>query len=444
MLARAVAPERLASTAAGGRLAQPPAAVGGSRGRPDDAARGPSGARHTRTAHASTADGLTAALARVVRARGERAGARDGPTARHALLQRKLHVHTGRETDPLHAIGLHVQAAVDAAVATIAADPMLSDYSKTDTSGYIRTWINTYAKFLGDPTVIPVFFYARYGYAVETIATKLLRSLDIRPYTFGFQVAHGHTRPDVVVLDRGSEVAWLDLTSEASKGHIRRKQGGGWWMRSYVAEACYEMPRPSALALGADALDDDTRQRLAAASQFAAAQAVDFEVGRVEFGAEISENLQWAFESSGPLTKAYAREVILWVARGQLGDDMTGPLSKSVVAMLDNIEVNGQSTSGQSWANWAFDGRITSAPARDRLMAYGRKLSAAEKPAYRTPRPTRGGGARKPRGTRTRDATTIPLRGRVAKPRHKQKERLREKSARKRNQRIVRSGRRGS
>ena len=82
-------------------------------------------------------------------------------------------------------------------------------------------------------------------------------------------------------------MAWVDLTSEASKGHIRRKQGGGWWMRSYVAEACYEMPRPSALALGADALDHDTRQRLAAASQFAAAQAADFEVGCVEFGAEI-------------------------------------------------------------------------------------------------------------------------------------------------------------
>ena len=424
-------------------MTRPPAAGGDSRWRPDGAARGPSGARHTGSAGSSTADGLAAALARVVRARGERARARDEPTARHALLQRKLHVHKGTEADPLHAVGVHVQKAVDIAVATIAADPMLADYSKTDTSGYIRTWINTYAKFLGDPTVIPDFFYARYGYAVETIATKLLRSLNITPYTFGFQVAHGHTRPDVVVLHRGSEVAWVDLTSEASRGHIRRKQGGGWWTRSYVAEACYEMPQPSALALGAAALDDDTRQRLAAASQFAAAQAADFEVGRLEFGAEIAENLQWAFESSGALTKSYAREVILWVAKGQLGDDMTGPLTKSVVAMLDNIEIGGQSSSGQSWANWAFDGRISSAPARDRLIAYGRKLSAAEKPAYSTPRPTRGGGARKPRGTRKRDATKIPLRGRVAKPRHKQKERLREKSARKRKQRIVRTGRRG-
>ena len=58
---------------------------------------------------------------------------------------------------------------------------------------------------------------------------------------------------------------------------------------------------------------------------------------------QIAENLQWAFESSGALTKSYAREVMLWVAKGQLGDDMTGPLTKSVVAMLDNIEIGGQS-----------------------------------------------------------------------------------------------------
>jgi hypothetical protein len=72
-------------------------------------------------------------------------------------------------------------------------------------------------------------------------------------------------------------VAWIDLTSESSKGHIFRKQGGAWKSRTYVAEACYEMPLPSTIAQGAKNLDEGARQRLEAATKHAAEQEALFE-----------------------------------------------------------------------------------------------------------------------------------------------------------------------
>lgn len=337
-----------------------------------------SGTTHTR----ESARGMAARVApwrtELQRSIGNRALAgmgrgRQGRARARPVLQRRLHPHKGETTVELHKVGGYVQDAVDDAVKTIASDPTLAAYASSD--GYITNWTKTWKAFLGTPTLIPEFFYARYGYAVETIATKLLRAKSIAPYAFKFQVAHGHTRPDVVVVDRGNrEVAWIDMTSEASRGHIFRKQGGGWKSRSYVAEACYDMPLPSTLAAGAAGLDDETRQRLEDATRHAAQQQAYLEIGRETIGSEIGAALEAARAEKGSgLSAADARKAMLAEAKARLGDKTTAAMTKSIVFLLDTIDVEGESAAGESWATWAFKReRVNSAQAKELLIAYGK------------------------------------------------------------------------
>jgi hypothetical protein len=188
------------------------------------------------------------------------------------------------------------------------------------------------------------------------------------------------------------------------EGHIFRKQGGGWKSRTYVAEACYEMPLPSTLAQGAKNLDEGARQRLEAATRHAAEQEALFEIGRQEIGAEISAPLEASFMVWGALSKTFAREIIHREAKQQLGDDVTASLTKSILAILDEIEVGGDSSLGKSWANWAFpDLKVTSELARERLIVYGRQVATDTKPKAATSAPTTGSRLRKQRGTPKRD-----------------------------------------
>ena len=54
------------------------------------------------------------------------------------------------------------------------------------------------------------------------------------------QVASGHTRPDIVLTQPdGTVVAWLDITSDGSQGHVKLKTGAGWTTHPYVAEILY-------------------------------------------------------------------------------------------------------------------------------------------------------------------------------------------------------------
>jgi hypothetical protein len=289
-----------------------------------------------------------------------------------ATVQRTLFPHKGSSDAKLHEIGQKVQAAVDSAVRTIAADPTLAAHPGKD-RGYLAAWITTYKEYLADPGAVPSFYFARYGYAVETIATLLLASENINPYTFHFQIAHGHTRPDIVVMNAGTEVAWIDITSVASKGHILRKQGAGWTSRPYVAEACYDMPLPAALAKGGKPLDAETLKRIEAAQAHAAEQAAYFEIGRQAIAVDLGAALLKRFQEKGSgLSATDARGVIVATCKEKLGATATASLAKSVLYTLETIEVSGRLDTGVSWANWALPQQgLKTEQARKALIAFG-------------------------------------------------------------------------
>lgn len=117
------------------------------------------------------------------------------------------------------------------------------DNFKDSPNAKFREWCEAAYKFLEDK-VQPDFIFARYGYAVEEYVNLSLISKSIippRPYKIRLQVTHGSTRPDIVVLnEHNEEIAWMDITSKKSKGHILSKSGNWPSARSYVAELLYE------------------------------------------------------------------------------------------------------------------------------------------------------------------------------------------------------------
>lgn len=87
--------------------------------------------------------------------------------------------------------------------------------------------------------------YTQYGYAVEEYVNLEINNGALPPpwgYRISIQEVHGSTRPDYVIRNEaagGDTVAWLDLTSTQSAGHIFQKAGSGWRRSSFVAELFY-------------------------------------------------------------------------------------------------------------------------------------------------------------------------------------------------------------
>lgn len=302
------------------------------------------------------------------------------PSNTALALQRELWTYQGEEHADLHAIAEKVQRAVDKAVSVIASDPTLKDVIKNNGSGYLSQWAVTYAGYLAAPTAVPEFYHARYGYAVETVATHLLARENIAPYKFVFQVAHGHSRPDIVVtrtdgtgVDR--EMAWIDITSEASRGHIFDKQHSGWISRAYVAEACYTMPLPSALAHGAGGLTEESRKLIEDATEHAVQQEDYFETARQTMLVEIREALRDT--PSASTSRLQCRRTIVTTLGTLLGRAPSPTTAKSVLFLLDDeIPVGRLARSAQDWANWAFGPkvRVKTVPAKSVMIAYGKSL----------------------------------------------------------------------
>lgn len=115
-------------------------------------------------------------------------------------------------------------------------------------SGYLFQWYKTALAYSKKPEELPDFFHARFGYAIETLVNNVLSSSDL-PLDVQLQASHGHTRPDIVLCEKGmapfNEVAWLDITSDASRGHIFAKDGGGWKNMPFVYEITYPALDPT-------------------------------------------------------------------------------------------------------------------------------------------------------------------------------------------------------
>lgn len=148
-------------------------------------------------------------------------------------------------------IAEQIDARVERAAAAVLSDPGAVPVI----DGHTRNWVNSYNEWI-DPATTPErraaiegLFPRQFGYAVETMANGLIRD-EVGPtldddITISTQVTHGATRPDLVVIRTDpvsglkQELAWIDITADASVGHIHNKQSSLWDTRPYVAETLY-------------------------------------------------------------------------------------------------------------------------------------------------------------------------------------------------------------
>ncbi len=106
-----------------------------------------------------------------------------------------------------------------------------------------RLWKSMVSQFMASGGETAGFQYARYGYAVEDMANVIMTnqySNGMNGFTIKLQDYHNETIPDIVILGGGGkEVAWLDITSYTSRGHIFHKGGSQWRTREFVGELLY-------------------------------------------------------------------------------------------------------------------------------------------------------------------------------------------------------------
>ncbi|MEH2270934.1 MAG: DUF4157 domain-containing protein [Nostoc sp.] len=256
-------------------------------------------------------------------------------------------------------IGNLLKNAVRTAKTIVDTNPILTGVEGRE-KGYLKTWVETFEEFMAQGEV-PDFFYARYGYAIETIATGIFKSDNIGPYEALDQVTYGATRPDIVIRDGIHDVAWLDITSEGSPGHIYNKQGGGWKSKPYVAEVRYNMIRPSEFATTATGnLSEEQKAALSKANDTRAEAAANFAAGRDKMAVLLGNALELKYKQKGTgLARKDVSDVVKNVCKETLSKYQDPIDLKHCVGVLVNIEeleVAGEANTGKSWADWAFSG----------------------------------------------------------------------------------------
>lgn len=112
-------------------------------------------------------------------------------------------------------------------------------FAAENSNKHLKLWFQSAHSFVQNPEGEPSMIHARFGYAIETLACNGLAGTH-GGLKIDLQVASGHTRPDIVVSDGVTELAWIDITSEKSKEHILGKDGSGWRRRPFVYEVLYD------------------------------------------------------------------------------------------------------------------------------------------------------------------------------------------------------------
>lgn len=82
-------------------------------------------------------------------------------------------------------------------------------------------------------------FAASFGYAIESLATNIYLPAPPGGYSVALQGVRGNTRPDVILQQKGEDIAWLDITAENSQGHIWKKGPPDWKKANHASEIAY-------------------------------------------------------------------------------------------------------------------------------------------------------------------------------------------------------------
>lgn len=152
-------------------------------------------------------------------------------------------VHINRLADDNVFKAIHKYAEDVARSVEKAADDLyaINNYADTGNAKF-REWYDAADLFLKTGSIHSLI-YARYGYAVEEYVNSKISSKKIKPprgYKVCLQVTHGGTRPDIVVMtEDNKELAWMDITSSNSEGHIFNKAGNWENAGGYIAELLY-------------------------------------------------------------------------------------------------------------------------------------------------------------------------------------------------------------
>ncbi|MDB5671974.1 MAG: hypothetical protein JWO25_2933 [Alphaproteobacteria bacterium] len=236
------------------------------------------------------------------------AGARQVAQRRVALDHNKL---MGDESKQVIAVADALDLAVDTARRTIMSDPAMTSKNNVSLAknAHIGNWAASF-DFMTQKGSLPEFFYARFGYAIETIATGIMRSKSFKPLTVYDQVTAGATRPDFVVRNaKEAEVAWLDVTSSGSIGHIGKKNHSGWGTRPYVAEILYDPPLIPEFSKATE-LSEKDKQALASMNKAAAEAELDFQAGHDALAPVLEGALQDQYDARGPMADTTIRQVV--------------------------------------------------------------------------------------------------------------------------------------
>ncbi|MBE2200209.1 MAG: hypothetical protein IAE79_16460 [Anaerolinea sp.] len=85
------------------------------------------------------------------------------------------------------------------------------------------------------------------GYWIESYVTKVVAPAVGGGLNVILQAKRGNSRPDVILQFKGTDIAWLDITSTVSEGHIFDKDSSGWFGTPYVTEVTYDGLKLNAL-----------------------------------------------------------------------------------------------------------------------------------------------------------------------------------------------------
>jgi hypothetical protein len=180
-------------------------------------------------------------VARMVAGEQPAPGPRAAGTDRQGRWQvQRAAAWTRRQDDTLTKFGDGLDDLVKEAAREIMANPQ----GVQAVGGYVSLWHDRIAAYFADDSATQ-FLATSFGYAVEQLTVAKIEAgklADTLPagWRVEFQLATGHTRPDIVVFDDNrTDVGWFDITSERSRGHIKNKTGSQWKTRAYVAEALY-------------------------------------------------------------------------------------------------------------------------------------------------------------------------------------------------------------
>lgn len=302
-----------------------------------------------------------------------------GTASGSSITQRKVSTFNDSENDDIRALVEELDSCVGTAKGIVDSNPMLKGVDGRD-GGYLGTWVSAFSEFLADKEGnVPSFFYARYGYAIETIATHLFLAKNHRGYKVHTQAAQGSTRPDFIIAKGNQHHAWIDITSSASEGHIKNKQGGKWNSCEHVSEVLYDMPVPSDFMKTASGnLTEEQLKVLKNANNERAVREAYFTSGMEKMAIILAEAFINAVDKKGgKLGKGDLRQVTVNVCKEHLDKYIDGGVqprhAAGVLAMIDVLEVKGENPlPGSSWVFWADFKSVDKAVGRSLLYDFGK------------------------------------------------------------------------